>query len=179
MAAKAIMKTKICFFAILTPVLLVFCLKLIFLIARYGMTTSSVQCVEKNLTAILESRVSHEFIFTIIVYTVLSVLQFIEYLLLGRQFYLFFFKQEEIKDFLKKHSKRYLYMILFSAILVPYFLLGFVIPGLGIYQEVVFAEQLGICSGHYLHCVLCHKFSSLHVCIYRPHYDDLLHPFLE
>ena len=107
----------------------------------------------------LESGVSHEFIFTIIVYTILSVLRISEYLLLGKQFYSFLFQQKEIivNDFLKKHSSRYWYMPMFSAVLVPYFLLGFVIPGLGIYQEVVHAERLAICYRHYheIYIVYC------------------------
>ena len=94
---------------------------------------------------------SHEFILTTVVYGVLSVLRFLEYLVLAVQFYRFLFIQElvNVPDFLRKHSKRYYYLLLFSVILLPYFLLGIIIPALGIYQELEHSMRLEECYQHY------------------------------
>ena len=97
------------------------------------------------------STVDHEYIFTTVVYGVLSVLRIVEYLLLGQQFYYFLFKQKVINaaDFYTKHSKRYWYLLGFSIILLPYLLLGLIIPSLGIYQELELTNRLEKCYRHY------------------------------
>ena len=144
------------FCIIFGAVLCVFVLKGFLLISRYGITASGRQCEQSenghnNQTVAVKAKVSHEYIFTTIVYAILSVMRILEYLFLAIQFYTFLFRQNEIDyDILfKKHSKRFLYLPLFSIILLPYFFLGVVIPALGIYQEIELAERLAICYRHY------------------------------
>ena len=145
---------KLTFFSVLSAVLLVITLKLIFLISRYGITASSYSCeqIGSNITAAVRTKVDHEYIFTVVVYAILNVLRIVEYVLLGKQFYSFFFQQTEIIDpctFFTKHSKKFWYLLLFFIILLPYFLLGFAIPALGIYQEIELNERLENCYRHY------------------------------
>ena len=157
MAGKAASKCyKLTFFStILAAVLLIFVLKLVFLITRYGITASSINCEpsaeDSNLTTAVKAKVNHEYIFTVIMYVIVNVLRIVEYLLLGKQFYFFLFQQEVVDPwtFFKKHSKRFCYLLLFFVILMPYFLLGFAIPGLGIYQEIEHTQQLAKCYRHY------------------------------
>jgi hypothetical protein len=83
-------------------------------------------------------------------YGIVSVLRIVEYVLIGKQFYFFCFQQMEIDPctFFTKHSKRFCYLLLFFIVLLPYFLLGFAIPALGIYQEIEFSERLEKCYRH-------------------------------
>ena len=144
---------KLTFFLFLSAVLLVFILKLVFLITRYGITASSVTCEQSdsNLTTAVKAKVNHEYIFTVIMYAILSVLRIVEYVLLGKQFRSFFFEQTEIDPctFFTKHSKRFCYLLLFFIVLLPYFFLGFAIPALGIHQEIEHTERLEKCYRHY------------------------------
>ena len=92
--------------------------------ARYRLSGKANACEQQdadNGSAAGLSSVSHEFILTTVVYGVLSVLRFLEYLVLAVQFYRFLFIQVvvNVPDFLRKHSKRYYYLLLFSVILLP------------------------------------------------------------
>ena len=146
---------KLTFFSVLAAVLLVFILKLVFLITRYGITASSIKCEQStedgNLTTAVRTKVNHEYVFTVIIYVILSLLRILEYVLLGKQFYFFYFQQKEVDPhtFFTKHSRRFCYLFLFFIILLPYFLLGFAIPGLGIHQEIEHTERLEKCYRHY------------------------------
>jgi hypothetical protein len=144
---------KLIFFLILSAVLLIFILKLVFLISRYGLTALGISCeqIGSNLTTAVRTEVNHEYIFTVIMYVIVNVLRIVEYVLIGKQFYFFFFQQMEIDPwtFFTKHSKRFCYLLLFFIVLLPYFLLGFAIPALGIYQEIEHTEQLEKCYRHY------------------------------
>ena len=65
----------------------------------YGITANGRRCEQNatdNQTMAVVSTVDHEYIFTTVVYGVLSVLRIVEYLLLGQQFYYFLFKQKVI-----------------------------------------------------------------------------------
>ncbi len=140
------------FYTVFGAVLIIFFLKGALLIGRYGITASSMQCeqgVDHNQTIAAETEVSHEYIFTVIVYAILSVMRILEYVLLAKQFHFFLFQQRVIDPsaFFQKHSKRFFYLLLFSVILLPYFLLGFAIPALGIYQEIEHSERQ--CYRHY------------------------------
>ena len=144
---------KFTFFSILSAVLLVFTLRLVFLVTRYGITASSFSCeqIGSNKTTAVRTKVNHEYIFTVVVYAIVNVLRIVEYVLLGKQFYSFFFQQTEIDPctFFIKRSKRFWYLLLFFIVLLPYFLLGFAIPALGIYQEIELTERLEKCYRHY------------------------------
>ena len=132
---------------------LVFILKLVFLITRYGITASSISCEQSdsNLTTAVITKVDHEYILTVIMYVIVNVLRIVEYLLLGKQFHSFFFQRTEIDPctFFTKHSKRFCYLLLFFIVLLPYFFLGFAIPALGIHQEIEHTERLEKCYRHY------------------------------
>lgn len=146
---------KLILLSVVAAVLLVFILKLVFLITRYGITVSSVKCEQSaeddNLTTVVKTKVNHEYVFTVITYAILSLLRIVEYILLGKQFYYFFFQQKEVDPctFFTKHSKRFCYLFLFFIVLLPYFLLGFAIPALGIHQEIEHTERLEKCHRHY------------------------------
>ncbi len=131
-------------------VLCVFILKGALLMARYGITVSTTGCDNQDHNE-TNATVSDEYIFTVIVYGIVSLLRILEYWLLARQFYFFLFQQNEIKPgvFFKIHPRRHCYVTLFSIFLLPYFLLGFVIPAFGIYQEVEHAEGVAPCYQHY------------------------------
>ena len=142
------------FWTLFAVVLTVFTLKGVFLMSRYGITANGKRCEQNatdNQTMAVVSTVDHEYIFTTVVYGVASVLRIVEYLLLGQQFYYFLFKQKVINvaDFYTKHSKRYWYLLGFSIILLPYLLLGLIIPSLGIYQELELTSRLEKCYRHY------------------------------
>ena len=141
---------KLTFFSVLSAVLLVFTLKLVFLISRYGITASGISCEQfgSNITIAVRTKVDHEYIFTVVMYAIVNVFRIVEYVLLGKQFYSFFFQQTEV-DPCTKHSKRFCYLLLFFIVLLPYFLLDFAIPVLGIYQEIKLNERLEKCYRHY------------------------------
>ena len=144
---------KLTFFSVLSAVLLIFTLKLVFLISRYGITALGISCeqIGSNTTTAVRTKIDHEYVFTVVLYAIVNVLRILEYVLLGKQFYSFFFQQTEIDPctFFTKHSKRFCYLLLFFIILLPYFLLGFAIPTLGIYQEIQLTERLEQCYRHY------------------------------
>ena len=100
---------KLIFILILAVVVLIFTLKLLFLITRYGITAASISCEQSpensNLTVPVETRVNHEYIFTVMMYVIVNLLRIVEYLLLGKQFYHFLFKQnsEDPSTFFNKH----------------------------------------------------------------------------
>ena len=149
-------KKIIIFSSVLGAVLTVFFLKGTLLIARYAIIPSARRCKDIddaiNGSTTISSNVTHEYIFTVIVYGILSILRFLEYVILGKQFHHFLFKQEVIKSptgFFTKHSKRYFYLLLIIIILIPYFLLGIAIPSIGIYQELELSQQVMACSRHY------------------------------
>ena len=149
---------KIIFFSALAVVLLVFTLKLLFVITRYGITAASIHCeqsiIKENININL-TKITHEYIFTVIMYGIVNILQIVEYMLLGKQLYYFLFQQkmENPCIFFKKRllTKRFCRLLLFFIVLLPYFLLGFAIPALGLYQEfqIEHTEQLGKCYRHY------------------------------
>lgn len=153
------------FYSVFGAVLIVFTLKGALLMGRYGITGIGTTCEESstdsNQTSAVTSQVSHEYIFTVIVYGIASILRFVEYFLLAKQFHYFLFKQKEVEayQFFTKHSHRFYYLLLFSVILLPYFLLGFIIPSLGIYQELELSDRLAECYRHYhevyiVYCVI-------------------------
>ena len=71
--------------SILAVVLLIFSLKLI---THYGITAASVSCEQSdeniNLTIAVEINVSHEYIFTVMMYVIVNLLRIVEYVLLGK-----------------------------------------------------------------------------------------------
>ena len=148
-------KMKFTFWTLFVAVLTVFTLKGVFLMSRYyGITANGRRCEQNatdNQTITVVSPVDHEYIFTTVVYGVANVLRCVEYLLLGQQFYYFLFKQKVINvaDFYTKHSKRYWYLLVVSIILLPYLLLGLIIPSLGIYQELELTSRLEKCYRHH------------------------------
>ena len=80
------------FWTLFGVVLNVFTLKGVFLMSRYGITANDRRCEQNatdNQTMAAVSTVDHEYIFTTVVYGVVSVLHFVEYLLLGQRFYYF------------------------------------------------------------------------------------------
>ena len=120
---------KLIFFSVLGLVLIVFSLKLIFLISRYGITAASIsQCEQPrreediNLTVAVETSVSHEYVFIVLMYMIVNLLLIVEYVLIRKQFYYLLFQQkvEDPHTFFKKHSKRFCYLFFFSIILLPY-----------------------------------------------------------
>lgn len=142
------------FWTFFGAVLVVFVLKGVLLMGRYGITASGRRCElneTDNRTMAVVSKVSHEFIFTTTVYAIASVLRFVEYFLLGKQFYIFLFKQEDVNvsEFFTKHSNRYWFLLVFAILLLPYLLLGLIIPSLGIYQEMELTNRLEKCYRHY------------------------------
>lgn len=132
-------------------VFVIFILKGVLLLTRYIITaTTWDQChVESNGSEVASS-VNHEYIFTIIVYSIASLLRILEYLILGLQLYYFLFKQDRdsLRQFFSSWNlKSCRWLTLYLAILSPYFILGlFIIPGLGIYQEL---QHNTHCHQHY------------------------------
>lgn len=144
----------IIFYTVFAAVLCVIFLKAVLLVTRYGITVSAVRCVRdsNNQTTAVETDVRHEYIFTTTMYAIINILRIVEYALLARSFYVFLFKQDNIIEpgaFFKKHSRRFCYLFLYSIILLPYFLLGLTIPGVGIYQEIEHTDHLALCYRHY------------------------------
>lgn len=142
---------KLFFFFLAAAVLFIFFLKAVFLLARYGLSGRANSCEQRAANNTGSSNVSHEFILTIVVYGILSVLRFLEYAVLSFRFYRFLFVQNEVNvhKCLTKHSRRYFYLLIFSIIMFPYFLLGIVIPSLGVYQEIEHSARLEECYSHY------------------------------
>lgn len=139
-------------------VLVVFFLKGVLLVGRYGITAVGKKCERINVTSdvmehAIEYGVNNEFVFTTIVYGILSVLRFFEYLILGWHMWYFLFRQDgiSIRAFFTKIPKRFQYLAWFVAILLPSFLLGAIIPSLGIYQEMQYKRQS--CSNGYFYGV--------------------------
>lgn len=142
------------FYTVFGTVLVVFILKGVLLVTRYGITAAGKKCEHNatgNNTVTVVSEVSHEYIFTTLVYGIASVLRCVEYFLLGRQFYFFLFIQKDINvtEFFTKHSNRFWYLLLISLVLLPYLFLGVIIPSLGIYQEMELTNRLEKCYRHY------------------------------
>ncbi len=107
------------FCAVFATVLLIFVLKFALLMARYGITADGKKC-ELNATNnetfyVVNSNVSNEFIFTTAIYGIVSVLRILEYVLLGKQFHSFLFKQEDVNSvkIFTKRSERFWYLLLF------------------------------------------------------------------
>ena len=152
------LKKYVVFYSVLSAVLVVFFLKGMLLISRYGMTASGVRCVHnienENQSITVEESVNHEFVFSVIVYLILNILRFIEYVLIGKGFYSFFFPEQKHKVDVQGFFNKELisctwYMFLFLAILSLYLILGLSIPGLGIYQEIDHSERVAQCYRHY------------------------------
>ena len=130
----------------------IFILRGVLLVSRYGITASGFKCVQDlNQTTAVATKLSHEYIFTTTVYGILSFLRILEYSLLAKQFYHFLFKQDvvDVSVFFEKRSQRFLYLLCFVIILLPYFFLGLTIPALGIYQEIEYSDQLVQCYHHH------------------------------
>ena len=140
--------TYVAFYTIFGVVLGIFILKGVLLITRYGITASGSKC-EQDLNQ--TNQLNHEYIFTTIVYGILSILRILEYFLLAKQFYHFLFKQDvvDVSAFFEKRSQRFFYLLCFVIILLPYFFLGLTIPALGIYQEIEYSDQLVQCYHHH------------------------------
>lgn len=155
MAANKKSLCKFLYFALFGAVLIVFILKFALLMGRYGITAAGTMCEQSifngSQTINVTFKVSHEYIFTVIMYGIVSVLRLVEYCILAQKFYNFLFCQDEIdpSEFFKKHPRRFRYVLLFFSILLPYLLLGFIVPGLGIYQEIEYSERLANCYRHY------------------------------
>lgn len=119
---------------------MIFIFKGALLMGRYGITAAGSGC-EQNATDNNASDVSHGYIFTTIIYGIISVLRFVEYVVLGKQFHFFLFKQEDI-TFSHTVIDFGGYLTVFSILSLPYFVLGFTIPALGIYQEIEYSNRL-------------------------------------
>ena len=153
-------------------VLGIFILRGTLLVGHYGVTASVFKCVrDLNQTIAVTTELNHEYIFTTIVYGILSILRILEYSLLAKQFYHFLFKQDVVdvsasfkkctdknasgKKPDKKRFQRFLYCLCFVIILLPYFFLGLIIPALGVYQEILYSEWLvPQCYHHYFEIYL-------------------------
>ena len=143
---------KIAGLLFVSTVLLLFILKGVLLVGRYGLASVGLRCeINADNESSTISEVRHEAIFTTIVYALMSVLRILEYVILGKQFYFFLFRQGTINvaEFFTKHSRRFFYLLMFSVILLPYFLLAFAIPALGVYQEIQYSEHVETCYQHY------------------------------
>lgn len=135
-----------------TGLLILLVLKGVLLVGRYGLASVGLRCeINASNKSTTVSEVSHEAIFTTIVYALISVLRILEYVILGKQFYFFLFRQDTINvvEFFTKHSRRFYYLLMFSVILLPYFILVFAIPALGAYQEIQYSEHVEACYEHY------------------------------
>ena len=145
---------KAIFWFVFGAVWVVFSLRGLLLITRYGITgwnKCNFNDKSSNSTN-SEADIRHDFIFTTVVYAILSVLRLLEFILLGKQFYHFFFEQKDTDSrvFFRANSKRFYYLPVILLILAPYILLGFAIPGLGIFQEIKYSESRSLeCSRHY------------------------------
>ena len=121
---------------------MVFVLRGVLLMIRYGITAGGGLKCEQNATdnksMAAVSGISDGYKFTTVVLGILSMLHIFEYLVLGWQFYHFLFKQDIIdtREFYTKHSKRYWYLLVFSVILLPYLFLGLSVPSYGMHQEI-------------------------------------------
>lgn len=153
---KIIMTNKrvvyVSFYTIFGLVLGIFILRGVLLVSRYGITASGLKCVQDlNQTTAVATKLNHEYIFTTIVYGILSILRILEYSLLAKQFYHFLFNQivVDVSAFFEKRSHRFLYLFCFVIVLLPYFFLGLTIPALGIYQEIEYSDRLVQCYHHY------------------------------
>ena len=135
-------------------ILAIFILRGILLVSHYGTIASVFKCVQDlNQTTAVTTDLSHEYIFTTVVYGILSILRVLEYSLLAKQFYHFLFEQEvDVSASFEPNKKRLLRFLFlcFVIILLPYFFLGLIIPALGLYQEIVYFERLvPQCYRHY------------------------------
>lgn len=138
------------FSLVVGTVTLIFIFKGVLLLARYGMAVSASTCRSQGhngTNGSSKDSISEEYVFTITMYGIVSLLRILEYLLLGKQFYVFLFQQSAVDPFafFSNHSEK-VYMALFSIILLPHLLLGFVVPALGIYQELVHTEEITECT---------------------------------
>ncbi len=142
--------TKAIFGFVFGAVWVVFILRGLLLTARYGITGWN-KCDFINSTN-SEADIRHDFIFTTVVYAILSVLRLLEFILLGKQFYYFFFEQDDTHSsvfLIRIKSKRFCYLTGTLLILAPYILLMFAIPGLGIFGEIEYSERSLECSQYY------------------------------
>lgn len=131
---------------------------------------------------------NHEYTFTTIVYGVLSLLRFVEYFLLVKQFYKFIFDQKDrkvtelfskqsITKYFFRSSKRLCYFLLLSVFCSLYLLLGLAIPSVGIYLEIEHSKRL--CYRHYyevyMHGVLHCEYFAVSVSMHSSFHDDFYH----
>ena len=107
---------------------------------RYGLTAYQTTCGESSKN---NSEKAQEFLLTTILYGIASVLRFLEYVVLGKQFYSFLFKQNVVNTsrIFTGHFNHCLCPVLFFFIM-PYFLLGLTIPAFGMYQEIQHSQQV-------------------------------------
>lgn len=134
MAANKKSLCKFLYFALFGAVLIVFILKFALLMGRYGITAAGTMCEQNGSQTInVTFKVSHEYIFTVIMYGIVSVLRLVEYCILAQKFYNFLFCQDEIdpSEFFKKHPRRFRYVLLFFQSYCHTFYLGLLCLVLG------------------------------------------------
>ena len=144
---KRTVKTAFLYF-ISSVVLMVFAFKGIFLMAHYGIEARSRKCgLEKNDTA--------DYVFTVTMYGIISLLRLLEYSLLVKQFYSFIFVQDKVLVM----AKNFFHVRPFFVFLLPYIALGMAIPSVGIYQELEISRQREECDGirHYFEIYLTYS----------------------
>ncbi len=117
--------------------------------ARYAIKVPRCNAEDYNTPALAnDDEDDDEYVFIVLMYIIVSLLRVLEYLLLAKQFYLFFFKQDEIKpaEVFRKHSLAFCNKALLFLILLPYLTFGVSVPLLGIYQETKLIEKVAPCS---------------------------------
>lgn len=147
-------RNKVCFHCVFGVVLLIFILNAVLLVSRYGLTEHGKACEEEiadnKSRSTNTSKVGHHYILTSIIIGINNILQFLEYVMLGKCFYSFLFKQNVVKMeppvSLFKHCNFYPLLL---CLIIPYFLLGLAIPALGIYKEIKYSQQVANCYRHY------------------------------
>ena len=139
---------KFLFYTVFGSVIGVFVLKGVLLVTRYSISASSSKCEKNHSSNQTSTSVGDDFIFTTIVYAIINVLRIMEYVILAKQFYYFLAQNDNLcSKYFFKEKLYWLFLLL--LLLSPYFVLGAVIPSLGIVQEIEHSEWLPECSQHY------------------------------
>ncbi len=139
-------KKTVFFSIVFGVVLLVFTAKLVLLTSRYAQTAERMVCYNSSNGVEVTPAAGKEYIFTVIMYAVLSLLRLLEYVIIGRSFFIFCMKQNVVRlsEFLTKNPKMFFMSILF----LPYLFLGISIPTVGVYQEIELSKRLFNCNGY-------------------------------
>ncbi len=140
---------------------LVFVAKLVLLVARYSI--QRVTCVLNNTMGIadhaqqvynsLRDPIDVGYIFTVVMYAILSFLRLAEYLMLGISTWNFLVGNKKlvikyVRTYKENKGKVTRFVCKWSIVLCLYLLLGIAVPTFGVLQELKYDKKVSVCYDH-------------------------------